>query len=322
MARRKNKLYDVELLESNEVQGEMDFQTALQRFIGDCRIRNLKEHTLIYYKRELQLYKRTLEEQGIDPTPHLVNKNIINKNVILYMLEEQECKEVTVNTRLRAVRTFYNFLEKENLIQSNPFHEVKFIKHNRRIIQTFSKEQVRLLLDQPDGSSFTGIRDLTIMMLLLETGVRANECISIDVKDINWTDHNIRIKEPKGSKERIVPIQKRMQKQLRKYLNIRGRLEEVDALFVSIDNQRLSKRQLQNLISKYGRQAGIKDVRCSPHTFRHTMAKLSVQRGADIFTLQAILGHSSLEMVRVYVHLFSSDVYENHKKFSPIERLY
>ncbi len=113
-----------------------------------------------------------------------------------------------------------------------------------------------------------------------------------------------------------------MQKQLRKYLKVRGSVEENGALFVTIDDDRLSKRQLQNLISKYGRRAGIKNVRCSPHTYRHSMAKFSVQSGADIFTLQSILGHSSMDMVRVYIHLFSSDVYENHKKFSPVERLY
>jgi integrase/recombinase XerD len=113
-----------------------------------------------------------------------------------------------------------------------------------------------------------------------------------------------------------------MQKQFRKYLRIRGECIESRDLFVTIDNERIRKRQLQNLISKYGRAAGIKGVRCSPHTFRHTMAKLSVQSGADVFTLQSVLGHSSLDVVRVYVHLFINDVYENHKKFSPIERLY
>jgi integrase/recombinase XerD len=321
MPRRKNKLNDAISLEGSEVQEVKDFHTAFQKFIEDCRIRNLKNDTIIFYQRELKLYERLLEEQKIDPSPPMVTKDIVNRNVILYMLDVKKCQEVTVNTRLRAVRTFYNFLEREGLIQNNPLHEIKLIKHNKRVIETFSKEQVRILFDQPDLSTFTGIRDLTLMMLLLETGVRAKECVAIDVQDINWSDHNIRIKEPKGSKERVVPIQKKMQKQLRKYLSVRGNVEE-NALFVSIDNERLSKRQLQNLISKYGKRAGITNVRCSPHTFRHTMAKLSVQSGADVFTLQAILGHSSLEMVRVYVNLFSSDVYENHKKFSLIERLY
>nr|WP_309099196.1 phage integrase N-terminal SAM-like domain-containing protein [Fredinandcohnia onubensis] len=105
MARRKNKLYDVEALE--EVISEVvNFESAFNRFIGDCRIRNLKDHTIIYYKRELNQYKKILEGQGIDTTPASITKNIIQNNVILYLLDVLECKEVTVNTRLRAIRSF------------------------------------------------------------------------------------------------------------------------------------------------------------------------------------------------------------------------
>ncbi|MCT4572242.1 tyrosine-type recombinase/integrase, partial [Bacillus thuringiensis] len=96
---------------------------------------------------------------------------------------------------------------------------------------------------------------------------------------------------------------------------------EEDALFVTVDNSRLSKRALQNRLQKYGEMSGIKDVRCSPHTFRHTFAKLSVQQGANIFELQAILGHTSMEIVKTYVNLFGNDVREAHKKFSPLKVL-
>src|SRR5690606_24923411 len=112
-----------------------------------------------------------------------------------------------------------------------------------------------------------------------------------------------------------------MKRQLRKYLAVRGELDTPN-LFVTIDNTPLTKRQLQERIAKYGRMAGIKNVRCSPHTFRHTFAKMAVQNGADVFALQAVLGHASLEMVRNYVNLFSSDVFESHKKFSPLEKLF
>ena len=111
-----------------------------------------------------------------------------------------------------------------------------------------------------------------------------------------------------------------MKKELRKYLQVRGKLEH-DYLFVNIDNNPIATRAVQERIKKYGRMAGISNVRCSPHIFRHTFAKMSVQNGTDLFSLQSVLGHTTLDMVRHYVNLFSKDVYENHRKFSPLEKL-
>ncbi|TWI56083.1 integrase/recombinase XerD [Halalkalibacter nanhaiisediminis] len=117
-----------------------------------------------------------------------------------------------------------------------------------------------------------------------------------------------------------MPIQKEMKEQLKKYIAIRGYVES-EALFVTIDGARLTKRGIQQRIIKYGDMAKIKGVRCSCHTFRHTFAKLSVQQGANIFELQTILGHSSMEIVKTYVNLFGSDVRESHKRFSPLKVL-
>lgn len=138
--------------------------------------------------------------------------------------------------------------------------------------------------------------------------------------DVNLNENTVLIRNAKGYKERLVPIQSTMKNLLKKYLSIRGTVE-TDALFVTIDGTPLTKRQLQNRVTKYGEQAHIQNVRCSCHTFRHTFAKLSVKAGADIFTLQSILGHTSMEMVKVYVNLFSDDIIEKHKDFSPLKNL-
>ena len=108
---------------------------------------------------------------------------------------------------------------------------------------------------------------------------------------------------------------------LKRYLKARG-ASYVDSLFITQDDGKMSRKAVQDRIAKYGRMAGITNVRCSPHTFRHTFAKMSVRNGANLFDLQKILGHQSLEMVRVYVNLFSSEVAEAHAKFSPIENLH
>jgi integrase/recombinase XerD len=158
------------------------------------------------------------------------------------------------------------------------------------------------------------------MLFLLETGVRVNELIGIEVQDIRLKEGIVHIRNTKNHFERYVPIQKKMKDTLEKYIAIRG-VAECASLFVTIDGTPLSKKQVQNRIAHYGSKSGIEGVRISPHTFRHTFAKLCVKGGANIFELQQILGHSSMEMVRTYVNLFSDDVKDKHKSFSPLKQI-
>jgi site-specific recombinase XerD len=233
------------------------------------------------------------------------------------MKNQKNCRTVTINTRLRALRAFFNFLEREKIIskKQNPFHEIKLLKDRKKAVPTFTKVEIHILFKQPNLRTFTGVRDLTIMMLLLETGIRASECVGIRLSDIDFRRSRILIQNTKGYRQRYVPIQKQMKEQLQKYLSIRGVLDH-DYLFVSVDDTPLTKRQMQAQIESYGKKCGI---HATCHKFRHTFARLSVEAGAGIFELQAILGHSSMEMVKHYVNLFSDDVVEKHKTFSPIE---
>jgi integrase/recombinase XerD len=322
VARRTNELSEQQLavISSKLTTKEIDFKTALAEFIGDCEIRNLRSHTIQYYKNELSSFHKILNAQDVDTMPQTIKPEHIKKNVILYMKDELGLKTVTINTRLRAIRAFFNFLYRESYIKTNPVRNVKLLKDRKTVVTTFTSEQINLLLRQPDFKTFTGIRDYTIMLLLLETGIRASEVVGLSLGDIRWEDSLLHIRNAKSYKERLVPIQKTMKEQLKRYLAIRGVLE-TDALFITIDEEPLTKRQLQNRVTKYGRMADIKGVRCSCHTFRHTMAKMSVKAGAGIFELQQILGHTSMEMVRVYVNLFSNDVKDKHKLFSPLNQI-
>lgn len=320
--RRKNVIINDDLFEQEQRQVVTeDFDTSLNAFLRDCKVRNLSEHTIKYYRNELLSFRSILEAQDLPTDPDKITLKIIKENVILYMMERQNRKESSINSRLRAIRAFFNFLDREAMITANPVKDLSLIKQKKEVIQTFSRDQVRAILRQPDQSTFTGFRDYTIMLLLLETGIRAREIVDLKINDVLWEDSQIRI-DGKGYKERLVPIQTTMKRQLRRYMAVRGDDVPNDALFVTIDNKPLTKRRLQEVIKKYGRMANIKDVRCSPHTFRHTFAKMSVQNGADVFALQAVLGHASLEMVRHYVNLFSNDVFDSHKRFSPVEKLF
>ncbi|MBM7634928.1 tyrosine-type recombinase/integrase [Geomicrobium sediminis] len=300
--------------------GPKSLDEAIHLFLRECKIRNLRQDTLIYYKKELDFSAKLLRNNDAPEDPNKITASDINDSIILFMMD-QKLKETTINTRLRAVRTLFNFLDRKGFLENNPMKEVKLLRNTKRIVETFTRDQIRTLFAQPDQETFTGMRDYTLMMLFLETGVRLNEMANIKVDDIKWQDGVIYIRHPKTQSHRSVPIQLIMKKQLSKYVQLRGQLNH-DFLFVNIDNEPMLRQNMQQSVRKYGRMACILNVRCSPHTFRHTFAKMCVQNGADVFTLQTILGHSTMDMVRHYVNLYSNDLTERHRKFSPIQDIY
>ncbi|MCU7712606.1 tyrosine-type recombinase/integrase [Priestia sp. JV24] len=321
MSRRSNELTTEEMRALAGVLPASNFtlEELIDIFIDDCTVRNLREHSIRFYRNELSTFMRSIQAQGVEVNAETITAEVIKRNVILHM-KEQGIKPVSINTRLRAIRAFFNFLYKQRYIKHNPMNQIELLRHRKEVIETLTVAQINKLLNACNLRTFIGVRDYTIIMLLVETGVRANELIGINVEDINFSNGLIRIRNAKSYRERLVPIQSKMKDQLRKYLNIRGEAI-TDALFVTLDGTSISKRQVQSRITGCARKAKITDVRVSCHTLRHTFAKLCVMNGANAFQLQAILGHTTLDMTKVYVNLFSNEVAEGHKQFSPLKNI-
>lgn len=234
--------------------------------------------------------------------------------------KERGLQDVTINTRLRAVRAFFGFLKELKYIANNPMRKYPLLKVRNSNIETFTMKQLRQLLNATDRRTFTGLRDYTFMLLIIETGLRLSEAESIEIDDVKMSEGQVFVRHTKGAFHRYVPIQAKMKEQLRRYIKIRGTCE-TERLFVTLDGQPLKRSPMQKIVGRYGKKAGIKGVRCSPHTLRHTFAKISIMNGAGVFELQKILGHSTMEMVRTYVNLYSNDVNERHRDFSPLKDL-
>ena len=319
--RRDNRLNSREVdvaLEPIEFN-TLSFDEAFRSFIEDAERRGLREHTITYYQREIGLFGRWLfSEDKAELISRVVRADI--NSYVDYLKNERGLKNGTINTRLRAIRALFGYLKDSKYIANNPMENYPLLKSRTGNIETFSIKQLRQLLNAPDRRTFTGLRDYTYMLLLLETGIRLSECTGILVEDVKLSEGVVFIRNTKNHFHRYVPIQSKMKEQLRRYLKVRGTCES-DALFVTLDGEPMQRSSLQKIVGKYGKQAGIKGVRCSPHTLRHTFAKISVMNGAGVFELQKILGHSSMEMVRIYVNLFSSDVYKRHSEFSPLKNL-
>lgn len=162
--------------------------------------------------------------------------------------------------------------------------------------------------------------DYTMMLVLLDTGVRLIELEGMKTADVDFKNNKILV-YGKGAKEREVIFQSTTKEYLRRYMLLRGQLDH-DNLWITDVGVPMMRRNIEQRISIYGNMAGLANVRVSPHTFRHTCAKMYITRGGDFLSLQKLLGHSTLEMVRHYVNLWGSDLQKMHRKFSPVEGLF
>ena len=228
----------------------------------------------------------------------------------------------TINTYMRSIRAFWSWLIEEEIIQSNPFSKLKIPKPPQKIIATFSPHQIELLLGVM-SSSVEGYRDAVIVLTLLDTSLRVNELINLKMENV-WLEEGLIKVLGKGNKERLVPIGKQIRKLLWRYIT-QYRPEparpKLDNLFLTQDGRPLTKNRVETIMKHYGRTAGLTGVRCSPHTLRHTFAINFLRNDGDIFSLQKILGHSSLEMTRRYCELANVDIKKAHAIASPVDNL-
>ena len=228
-----------------------------------------------------------------------------------------------INTYLRSIRAFWSWLVREEIITSNPFSKVNIPKPPKKVIATFSEKQLNAIFKSINTANPAGFRDWTMILMLLDTGLRASELVGLTMNNVNLEDGMVKV-FGKGSKERVVPIGAKVQRKLWKYLQ-RYRPKPTNplcsTLFLTAAGNPITTDRLRTIIEKYTSRAGIEGVRCSPHTFRHTCAISYLRNGGDVFSLQRILGHSSLEIVRNYVNLAEADIKSCHRRFSPADNM-
>jgi integrase/recombinase XerD len=229
----------------------------------------------------------------------------------------------TINCYLRSLRIFFSWLVSEDVIDNNPFDRVKIPRPPRKVIATFSDSQIQQLLNTIDTGTAEGYRNLTIIVTLLDTGMRVSELCTLKLDGV-WLEDGLLKVLGKGNKERLIPMGKQVQRLLWRYIS-RYRLEparpNTDTIFLTADGKPLTKDRVDKIMAYYGKKAAISNVRCSPHTLRHTAAVRFLRNGGDVFSLQRMLGHASLEMTRRYCELADIDVKRAHLTASPVDNL-
>ncbi|HDX9625823.1 TPA: tyrosine-type recombinase/integrase [Bacillus anthracis] len=305
--KRRGELTDEEL---KIIKKKFSDEEAYEKFFKDCYLKNLRPATIGYYKNEFHGAKKIINKQLVE----WEQKDIED----LILKSKQLMKVTTINTRLRALRSFYNFLDKNKLIDKNPMKNIKLLRDRQKTIETLDNQEIEKLIKIiRQQKTFVGFRDEVILLVFLDTGVRLSELVGINVEDVR---HNkLIIRRTKNLFERTVYLSDTTQERLESYIKVRGEVA-TNKLFISQDNKELNPHSIQTRLTKYGKESKI-SKRVSPHTFRHTMAKRMIVSGLDAFSLMHLLGHTDITVTKRYVNLWGQDLEQKHKEYGALKSL-
>ena len=237
-------------------------------------------------------------------------------------LMEQGLVKSSISRKMSAIRSFFRYLVREDLMATNPLERVVSPKRDRRLPSFLSVDETAKLLEAPDTSTPTGLRDRAILEILYASGLRVSELVSLNHNQVNLNTNEIRVRG-KGSKERIVLIGAPAASAIKDYLsNSRPHLlgdHSNSAMFVSRQGERLIERRIQKILEKYGRATGIIH-RVHPHMLRHTFATHMLDGGADLRVVQELLGHADLSSTQIYTQVSKAQARKVYLSAHPLAR--
>lgn len=273
-------------------------------------------NTLDAYSRDINRYVDFLSRQGINEFHDALPDNIIS---FLTRLREQGLETPTINRTLASLRSFYKYLMREGTATENPAARIELGKIWMRLPDTLTREEMVRLLAQPGSGSLLSVRDTAMLEVMYATGIRVSELVSLTMHAIHWQMGYL-IAFGKGGKERIVPVGQKAFETLREYVeNARPVLlgnGATEVLFVSRRGRGISRQAFWKIVCKYARKAGLqKNVH--PHTFRHSFATHLLEGGADLRSVQVMLGHSYISTTQIYTHVTREHLKEIHRKYHP-----
>jgi integrase/recombinase XerD len=278
--------------------------------------RGLSANTLISYREDLNTYADFLKSHAIESLSKTNKNDIVN-----FMLYEKD-KGLSANSvarRLAAIKVFYRFLLRERILKNDPTSLIDSPKLWKKIPETLSFNEVDTLLNQPNIRDKQGLRDKAILEVMYATGMRVSEVVNLKKDNVNLDIGFLRC-IGKGNKERVIPLGKKAIQSINKYLeSSRSRFlgkQESEYLFLNRFGKKISRQTLWKIIRRYAREANIrKPIR--PHILRHSFATHLLERGADLRSVQEMLGHSNISTTQIYTHITKDRLKTIHKMYHP-----
>lgn len=295
----------------------MDIDTAIEDFINYCIFeKGLSDKTKESYQYDLRVYKTFLLDEQINQVQHILSSNIED---FLKQRSIMKDKVSTIAHNLTVIKNFHLYLYKTGIVKVDVSEGISRPKMQKKIPQVISIEEVDRLLDIKLDTVFD-YRNKAMIELMYGTGLRVSELMSLDIHDLDFVNCVIRI-TGKGSKERIVPLGEYSIYYLKLYLEKRSTmLKKVpcNALFLNNHGKRMTRQGFFKNLKGILRKQGLSE-NTSPHTLRHSFATHLLKRGADLRSIQELLGHSDIATTKIYTHVSDDKVSQDYKKYHPRE---
>lgn len=278
-------------------------------------IKKISENTEVSYERDLKKMKQYFEEvHNLTDVAQITETGL---NSYMLYLEKRHAAS-TVSRSVASMRAFFHYLYKMHKISIDPAEYLKPPKIDKKMPEILSVQEVDLLLQQPSARNLKGVRDKAMLELLYATGIRVSELIHLEIKDVNMSMGYIVCRE--NEKERIVPFGKTAKKALQVYLkdarDVFLKDENIQILFTNRSGEAMSRQGFWKILKSYADAAGIKkDI--TPHTLRHSFAVHLVQNGADLKSVQEMLGHSDISSTQMYMQLGMHKIRDVYVKTHP-----
>jgi len=293
----------------------MKIEVVIEKFLEYINKElNYSMETIESYNRDLILYKQYIKKSKIDYLK-IKKDNILD---FLKYLDSLNYSSKTISRILSSLRSFYNYLVEIKVIDTNIFRRIKNPKVEKKLPDYMNIVEIEDVLDSIKENTKEGIRNKCLFELLYSTGIRASEASNLKVKDIDLNGMSIRI-FGKGSKERIVYYGECFKELLNKYLKVRSEFLQkgnIEYLFINKIGGKLSRESIGLIINKIIKESSVKH-KISPHVLRHTFATHLLDNGADLRSVQELLGHENLKTTEIYTHVSSERLKEAYRKFHP-----
>lgn len=295
----------------------------VDEYLGHLSVeRGASTHTISAYRGDLDAYTRFLDTRGVDDPDAVAREDV---TAFVASLRAAGYAPSTIERRLSAVKGFHRFLVREGVTANHPTARVPLSKVPERLPDVISIDEVTRLLSQPFPDGAVGLRDRAVLEVLYGCGLRVTELAGLDVTDVDLDDGFVRV-FGKGSKERVVPLSGMAAHALTAYLKEgrsllrakRSLSADDSAVFLSTRGNRLSRQVVLAIVRTYGERVGLSSLH--PHTLRHSFATHLLEGGADLRSLQEMLGHSDISTTQIYTHVDKRHVREEYLSTHPRAR--
>ena len=315
-----------------------DFGYYVEDFMLYCTSKNLSKKTMKSYEQTLKLFQLYMEDEHDIKEVHEVDTKQI-RQYIEYLKERgkytvqianadvnkphnrsdngKKISITTINNYIRNIKVFFNYLEDDNIIRDNPMRRIKQLRNVQEKKEPLTREEIRTMFKTFDISTFHGYRDSVITKLLLSTGARIGETLSLDIKDVDLNNNTVIFRDTKNKKEKISYLNNKLSNELKKWVRYKERYMDTDILFPTNRKNNMSVSGFEKNLRNVGKDAGIENLH--PHRLRYTFAVEFLKNGGNIYVLSKLFDHSSVQVTEIYLNMDRDDIRREYMKHNPVD---